>query len=621
MFNRKPIHLLLLIGVGLVAFHSESANAGDKTPSDAFQTHTRAEVVINDSLQPPGTDAAWHPVDLPDEWRPNHPADRKFAWYRFPFDVSEVDSSALAIFLPKVNMSAEVWLGKHQLGLNSSSFASPASAIPNDFNRPLFFEVPFDLGGPAPDWIYVRLLRHAHHYGDLGPIETGPVQILSPRYRKAFLYRIDLARLATVLVTLSSLFAGILWLATKRDPINGTFAWTAACCAIVSLNYWIRDLPFDRWVWERLIYAALSGFAIGVALWSRRLVLMPESQMDRALRIYLVLLVAFIALLPLEHFYPTINYVNGVSTMIPIYAGFLVLRNQNSLTRSERTFYFMGSIFAIGLCSHDLAMQFGWLPADRPFLFTYVMPVMITIFAGSLVARFSSSLDRAENLAANLERRVDEKVAELAANYARLSELEREHVLLLERQRLTREMHDGLGGQLVSALALVESGEAPARTVATAIRTALADLRTVIDSLDPRIVDYGMLFGLLRGRIEPLFEADEIEIGWHVGDLPTDSSLSSEQNLHLLRILQEAFSNAVRHAKPSRIDFSVESSDDTLTLTVEDDGPGLGKGNPNGRGLPNMRTRANALGAELTITNSKRGGAQVEIRLPVKGAT
>lgn len=581
---------------------------------------TAAEFALDDSPTPPGDAAPWQRVSLPDEWNPNHPPDREQGWYRFAAPFTRLTTAALpipidgplAVLLPRVNMSADVWINDRKLSGSESR-----APLPNDFNRPLLFRVAKEIPAGEIDWIYVRLRRHAYHQGGLGPIEIGPLDNLSARHHVHHLYRVDLARIATVLVVVSALFAGALWLATKRDPLYGYFAITAACCAVASLNYWLRELPFDRWTWERLVHGAILGFTIGMGLWSRRLVSIEPSRFDRLLQLYLVAALFAIAWIPFESFYPNVLILHALPTLIPVYAGWLVYRYSHLLTVAERAIYAAGAAVAMGFGLHDLLLQFGWISSERLHLLTYAMPIVVIIFAGSLVTRFASSLERVKRLNDDLEQRVAEKATELATNYDHMRRLERDQVLLLERERLTREMHDGLGGQLVSALALAEASDSPSPTVANSIRTALSDLRTVINSLDPRIADFATLFGLLRTRIEPLFETSGIDIRWRVGDLPAESQLGPEQHLHLLRILQEAFTNAVRHSGASQIEFTTEWSPDVLTLRVEDDGDGIRDEAPSGRGLSNMRDRADALDAQFEIV-STGAGTRVQLQLPLQ---
>ncbi|MGH7803147.1 MAG: hypothetical protein ACREQJ_02265, partial [Candidatus Binatia bacterium] len=90
----------------------------------------------------------------------------------------------------------------------------------------------------------------------------------------------------------------------------------------------------------------------------------------------------------------------------------------------------------------------------------------VTVAAGwAMVTRFTRALGESESLAATLEDRAREKESELERSYARLGALERERILLDERERIQREMHDGIGGRLVSALAVIESGSRGAPAV------------------------------------------------------------------------------------------------------------------------------------------------------------
>lgn len=115
---------------------------------------------------------------------------------------------------------------------------------------------------------------------------------------------------------------------------------------------------------------------------------------------------------------------------------------------------------------------------------------------------FVRARNEAETLNRELEQRIREKSAELERNYQRLRELERQQVLDEERRRIMRDMHDGMGGHLVSTLALAESGATKSETIAEALRAALNDLRLMIDSLDPVEGDLTLVLGMFRARLE-----------------------------------------------------------------------------------------------------------------------
>ena len=90
-----------------------------------------------------------------------------------------------------------------------------------------------------------------------------------------------------------------------------------------------------------------------------------------------------------------------------------------------------------------------------------------------------------------------------------------------------------------------------------------------------------------------------------------------EMAQHLYRIAQEALSNAVRHAKASRIRLEFRGTDSELTLQVEDDGVGLPAASPaGGMGLRTMMYRAEILGGKLTVAPALGSGTRVTCRVP-----
>ena len=196
---------------------------------------------------------------------------------------------------------------------------------------------------------------------------------------------------------------------------------------------------------------------------------------------------------------------------------------------------------------------------------------------------------------------------------------EKQRLLLLERQRLTREMHDGPGSQLVSALSMVERGLAAPAEVAETIRRAIDDIRIVIDSLDPETTDLPTSLGKLRARLEPLLRRNGIDLRWMIDDIPGLDSIPPEAALHVLRIIQEAVTNTLRHADAGHVEVRVTSLDHEpwqLHVSIRDDGRGLPTPAPSdGRGLKNMKSRAEELGAVLR-TQGTHSGTQVELTIP-----
>jgi two-component system sensor histidine kinase UhpB len=98
------------------------------------------------------------------------------------------------------------------------------------------------------------------------------------------------------------------------------------------------------------------------------------------------------------------------------------------------------------------------------------------------------------------------------------------------------------------------------------------------------------------------------------GRLP---ALTPEAELAIYRIVQEALTNAARHASARRIDLSVVLANDQLTISIADDGVGLPASRAERAGLRGMRERALAIGGSLTIGSAPEGGARVTLDVPL----
>ena len=202
-------------------------------------------------------------------------------------------------------------------------------------------------------------------------------------------------------------------------------------------------------------------------------------------------------------------------------------------------------------------------------------------------------------------------------------QIQRQHeqlAVLEERRRIVRDMHDGLGSQLVSASALLGSAHpvSPQQAILV-IDHALLELRSVLDVLavepseDPHDDPVAALLGALRWRIDPVLKAQGVELSWRAEGLPADFLPQDTQRLHLLRLLQEAFSNVLKHAQASHLAFSVTTTNGQITLTLADNGRGFLPHTVRGIGLDSMRRRALALGAQLAVDSTPGQGTCVRL--------
>jgi signal transduction histidine kinase len=232
--------------------------------------------------------------------------------------------------------------------------------------------------------------------------------------------------------------------------------------------------------------------------------------------------------------------------------------------------------------------------------------------------RVARALAESQRMNAELEERVRQKQRELERNFERLQELSRNAAVAEERQRIMTDMHDGIGANLITALSLVESDAASPREVAAVLRECIDDLRLTIDSLETADNELLPALGNFRYRLERRLQAMGIELQWTVAEVPALSYMSPRNLLHVLRILQEAFTNVLKHSQATKVivETGLAGNPRRVFIRVSDNGRGAAAPESGGRGLGNMARRAGSLGGELRVASSAQG-TTVELLLPV----
>lgn len=213
---------------------------------------------------------------------------------------------------------------------------------------------------------------------------------------------------------------------------------------------------------------------------------------------------------------------------------------------------------------------------------------------------------------------LSEKNIELDKTRQRSIMLERDKAIADERSRIMKDMHDGIGGQLIASLALIEK-EKDSSIKSTMIETLTAcidDLRLIITSLSYSANNLMALLADFKYRQTRRLEAMNIELIWSVDDIADEVDLQPQQSLHLLRILQEAFTNILKHAHATQIKFSTFEHDHQMVISIIDNGQFTLTEEEQGHGIPNMKWRAGQMSGSIEIGQSDGGGCSVVISIP-----
>jgi signal transduction histidine kinase len=215
-----------------------------------------------------------------------------------------------------------------------------------------------------------------------------------------------------------------------------------------------------------------------------------------------------------------------------------------------------------------------------------------------------------------LAARLVEQDAALSRSYDAQKQMLQRQVMLEERQRIVRDMHDGIGGQLLGLMMQVRSGGVDKVEVEQGLQSSIADLRLIVDSMDS--AEEGLAETLrsfehrVRAQVEAAGMAFKVEHGLKDGE----PGPSPRPTLQILRILQEAVTNAMRHSGGSEISLASSYTDNgSINISVSDNGNGMPKEIKGGRGMTSMQTRASGVGGKLNIETSQ-GSTKVSLSLP-----
>jgi len=240
--------------------------------------------------------------------------------------------------------------------------------------------------------------------------------------------------------------------------------------------------------------------------------------------------------------------------------------------------------------------------------------------------RCFTSMSRKDGTLAEVEfslRAADGEVFGFVHDISEQRLLEREvlNSVLEERSRFGRELHDGLGQQL-TALEMMTHGlvrglksVAPdkakaAEEISLFIRRAVTQTRQLAHGLAPVGVEADGLMVALNELARMTTSAGvQCEFDCPEPVRVPDSAVAS----HLYRITQEAVTNALKHAKPSHIQIRLQASEDTLRLSICDNGRGFPRNKPAkaGMGLELIQHRARLIGGQLTIDSQPGKGVRI----------
>lgn len=550
-------------------------------------------------------------VKLPDSW---NQARRGFGGtidysidLRFPPELSRP-----AIFIPRVKTYCDILLNGELI------YSESGEAQGRGSNRTVMVELPSSKIHEGGNALVVRIKGYANDGSGVSDFYVGPFSELRQAYFARWLMQDELLKIANWIVIALCLPFAFLWFRDPRSSQSyGLFALGAFIFATRNFHRQF-DVQSGSELIGPLVAASLGWSALPLWLFLTRYVGVKIPAFERGMVIFTLAGTVMLFLLPARIF----SMGDAIGWRLPIFLSgvfciALFTRETFRNPSRSRVLLTYALLAQITPALHDLMWLFGFISFAATQWFPLSFPVVLVVMGLVLADDVGATKFALRNANNDLELRIAETRQELDELYEKKRQGDAEAFTLEERHRLMREMHDGVGTHLSLLLSGLQRGGLSNFQVTDGVQSSLDELRLLIDARSASTDTIVEAVSNLRHRLDARLSPLGVETTWEVQDGAEQLALSAEATLHVLRMVQESVSNAVRHGKASKIDFRV-GTDNTYdsnpdngaealrgVVSIADNGCGPEQASPsskgNGHGLKSMRVRASSLGGDFTL--------------------
>ena len=579
----------------------------------------RADMIVSDQgFAPAVNDPRWREVAL------THIEQAPVVWYRVRFD-ADMTEPFWMVYLPFL-------YGGGQVSLNGLPVAHVTQTTPSlrvRWERPFLLPLPAGTLRTKDNTLLMRVVpAHANSAAMMPRLALGPQAALQPMFDR----RLFVVRTVPVVTLVSGLVVGalvlLIWYRRRQEVLYGWFGLAAILWALRTTTFVFDALPAGAWEFWRLLYfMSTGGFIVVLALFTLGMAGWPRPLTTR-------LLLGYWALGPVAYFVGGHAFTSTywVAGLIPVGLGLAVVAFVAAWRRrSGETLAIAAALalaFGAGLHDYLVADSSALVNAVAPnwsdhrlFLLHHAANVLLLVMGIVLAVRFVRTLGEVEAANRTLEARVQERERQISASYERIAVLQREQAATDERQRIMRDLHDGLGSQLFTSLSRAERGALDHAAMSDTLRGAIDQMRVALEALASEEQDFGTAFGNFRFRWDTRLRDCGLKPVWQMDPPDAMPSIAPHDALQILHIVQESLTNVVKHARASTVTVRMHHAGDMLAVDVTDDGVGGAAAKPagaGGRGQLNMARRTQRLGGTLETEFGAHGG-RVSLRVRLAG--
>lgn len=575
-------------------------------------------------------EGTWQPVSLPHALRPalipklinNEQANLPtiITWYRLHVPKLQPTDYPRHIYIPRWKTDGRITV----YGDSHLLYQSHANMAWNGWNIPLWIPLEETSGATTPKVILIRVERPRSSGGGISSIWLGEDNQISWRYYVRDVLQVQLPFMSSAAFLAVGIFSLFVWFKQRNEWLYGLFFCVSLVAYLRSMHYFLGAEPLpisDAW---------FSWLTINSLFWLVALVHVFLSYLHGRQKRWLNRLIMGITLCVGVLTLPLLSGLRNVYSIASlVYILLLIMGTTISLVgwKSSRLSQSLDGLMLAGwgvigmmFGIYDLLLVNNYISIESIYLGPYSNISAFLIFMIILFRRYIGAIDTIKQQNINLENRLQAQSTELQKSHHRLREIEQRQMLAQERQRMMQDMHDGLGSTLISALRVVEHGNINEIDIADILKDCIDDLKLAIDSMEPLEADLLLLLATLRYRIGPRLESSGIKLRWEIKDVPPLDWLDPKKALHILRILQEAFTNIIKHTHATEIRTATGVEGGYAVVVITDNGQGFDVETAlksGGKGLSNQKRRAEAIGAKVKW-DADQAGTCFTLYLPIK---
>jgi signal transduction histidine kinase len=617
----RPVRLLVIALLALVVGTVASRAIAGRDGADRGAATTLLELrEAEASVDIDGVTRTLHTA-LPYHWDRRHPGTSGTARFVIDFALGEVPDVPWAAFIGRIGNAYEVRL--NDLPLSRAGELAAADGA-DSAKVPRLVTIPVGLLRQT-NRLELRIRADTGRRAGLAPIVLGPETTVRAVHDSASRFRVRGSMVVVAVSLVAGAVALMLWLTqvdvdARRRPRRDAlylYAWGAELCFALRMSDALIERPPLPWpMWNAVTTAALGGWVGCLTLFCMVLVdsdRVRSSAWRRPLPALAIASGAAAGFASVAWARPLVLTAwQGVLAVACI--GFCIAY----LVQAVRAPAPMQRLVAAALLLNVAVGLRDWVVFRLSDAYGHDTLLRYSALAFGLslgyiaIQRFRSATSQARELLATLSERVGEREAALVESHRQYDVLSQEQARIGERERILRDMHDGVGASLSAAIRQLQGGQTGSDAVVATLRDALDRLKLSIDAMSVPPGDVVALLANLRHRLEPRFVGAGLALEWQVSDVAPVARLDTEAMRVLQSMVLEAVSNVLQHAGARTLRIEAEEAAAGPRVRIIDDGCGFDASQREPRALA---ARAKTLHARLRVDGTP-GRTMIEIVVP-----